>query len=47
MKLSMTLLTEFNCDPNIKGCKNRSLLHQACQGGDVSLVKTLLLKYEG
>ena len=42
----MTLLTEFNCDPNIKGWKGRSLLHQACQGGNVSLVKSLLLKYK-
>ena len=42
----MTLLTEFNCDPNIKGWKGRSLLHNACQGGNVSLVKSLLLKYK-
>ena len=42
----MTLLTEFNCNPNIKGSTNRSLLHHACWGGNVSLVETLLLKYK-
>ena len=39
-------LIELGCDLNISGWKGRSTLHYACEGGNVSLVRTLIDKYE-
>ena len=38
----LLFLNEFHCDPNTKGFKGKSLLHFACKGGNVSLVRTLV-----
>ena len=43
-KVLMVLITEFNCDVNVKGHMGRSLLHLACLNGDANLVK-MLTKY--
>ena len=42
----MCLIDEFGCNPNAVGYKGRSVLHSACKGGNVSLVKTLFSKYK-
>lgn len=39
-------LIEFKFDPNMKGGIGRSLLHHACQGGNVHLVKTLIVNHK-
>jgi ankyrin len=44
--VTLCLLKEFNCDPNLKGNHDRILLHDACEGGNVHLVRTLILNYE-
>jgi ankyrin repeat protein len=38
----LSLITEFGCDPNVKGQFGRSPLHIACKGGDVILIQSLL-----
>ena len=42
----LALIKEFGCDINIKGQLGRSLLHLACEGGNVSLVRTFISKYK-
>ena len=42
--VALTLINEFDCDVHAKGYSNRSLLHDACEGGSVSLIKYLLTK---
>ena len=42
----LSLISEFGCDPNVKGCNGRSLLHDACTGGDICLVQTLINEYK-
>ena len=42
--VALTLITEFGCDVHAKGYSNRSLLHDACEGGSVFLVQYLLSK---
>ena len=42
----LTLIKEFGCDPTVKGQYGRSLLHQACYSGNVSLVKTLIRDFK-
>ena len=42
---ALVLITEFNCDVNVKDMAGRSLLHNACEGGNVNLVRTLILKH--
>ena len=39
------LITDYVCDPNIKGYQGRTLLHYACGIGNVNLVITLIEKY--
>ena len=36
------LITEFGCHPQIKGFEGRSLLHQACNNGNVLTAKELI-----
>ena len=43
---AMALINEFQCDINVKGSLGVSLLHFACGGGNVNLVKTLLLDHK-
>ncbi len=38
----LALIIEFGCNISVKVCLGRSLLHYACQGGNVSLVRTLI-----
>ena len=38
----LTLVKDFGCDPTVKGQFGQSLLHNACQSGNVSLVQTLI-----
>ena len=38
----LCLISEFGCDPNLKGALGRSALHIACQKGNISLVRTLI-----
>ncbi len=38
----LALIKEFDCDINDKGYLIRSLLHGECQGGNVSLIRTLI-----
>ena len=45
-EVASCLTKEFGCDPNVKGDVGRSVLHCAYQGGNVSLVRTLILKHE-
>ena len=42
--VALTLIDEFGCDVHAKGYSSRSLLHDACEGGSVSLVNYLLTK---
>ena len=42
----LALINEFGCDTKVKGQFGRSLLHHACQGGNVSLVQMLMSTYE-
>ena len=37
---------EFSCDPHLRSSNGRSLLHDACKGGNVTLVQTLVLEHE-
>ena len=46
MKVSLSLINEFGCDPQLKGFNGRSLLHDACQGGNVTLVQTLIREHK-
>ncbi len=39
----LALINEFGCDISVKDQLGRSLLHNACAGGDVSLVRTLII----
>ena len=39
------LISEFSCDPMIKGYQKRSLLHFACGIGNTKLVNTLVHKF--
>ena len=41
----MTLITQFGCDTSMKGYNNQSVLHSACQGGNINLVRTLILEH--
>ena len=43
--MALALINEFGCDTSIKGFNGRSLLHSACQGGSVSLVRTLIQEH--
>ena len=38
----LSLLKEFGCDPTVKGQFGRTLLHNACCSGNVSLVRALI-----
>ena len=42
----LMLINEFKCDPNVRGYLGGTLLHSACCGGHVSLVKTLILEHK-
>ena len=44
----LSLINDFACDPNVRGnrARGRLLLHNACQGGSVSLVKTLIREHK-
>ena len=44
--VALCLIDEFGCDPNVTGCIGKSLLIQACEGGNVSLVQTLIRKHK-
>ena len=44
--VALCLINEFGCDPNVKGQFGRSLLHNACEGGSVSLVQTLIREHK-
>ena len=46
-EVAMMLINEYHCDTAVKGHKGRSLLHSACEGGDVSLVRTFILEHKG
>ena len=41
--VALALINEFGCDTNIRGSEyGRTVLHSACEGGCVALVKTLI-----
>ena len=40
------LIEEFDCEINVKGWLGQSILHKACTGGNVNLVKSLVLKHK-
>ena len=40
-----TLIDEFSCSPDTNGFKGRTVIHQACNSGNVELVEILLTKY--
>ena len=40
-----TLIDEFKCDPNTKGCKGRIPLHSAVEKGYVDIVRKLVRNY--
>ena len=44
--IALSLINEFGCDPNVRGQFGRSVLHDACQGGSVSLVQTLIREHK-
>ena len=44
--VALCLIDEFGCDPNVQGNFGKSLLHLACEGGNVSLVKTLIRNHK-
>ena len=41
------LINEFHCDINTKGAYGRTILHNACYQGHISLVRLLVTKYKG
>ena len=45
-EVALALIKEFNCNTSVKGSFGRSLLHNACAGGNVSLVETLIPKHK-
>ena len=40
--VALVLINEFGCDTNIRGRNGRTVLHSACEGGCVALVRTLI-----
>ena len=42
----LTLLNEYHCPSNIRSKDNKILLHWACNGGNVSLVTTLIQNHK-
>ena len=40
------LINEFGCDVTVTGFNGRSVLHQACQSSNTSLVRTLIHEYK-
>ena len=42
----LILIEEFGCDPTVKGRFGHSLLHNACERGIVSLVRTLICDFK-
>ena len=46
-EVTLALITEFGCDPNMKGSDGQSLLHYACKRGNISLVQTLVQEHRG
>ena len=42
----LCLINEFGYDPHLRGFNGRSLLHDACQGGNVTLVQTLIREHK-
>ena len=42
----LILIKEFGCDSTVKGKFGQSLLHNACQSGNVSLVRTLIRDFK-
>ena len=43
--VAVILIKKFGCDPYVKGYLGRSLLHSACCGGNINLVRTLIHKH--
>ena len=41
-EVALSLINEFGCDPNVRGQFGWTVLHNACEGGSVSLIQTLL-----
>jgi ankyrin repeat protein len=46
VEVALSLITDFGCNPNVKGGLGRTMLHTACDGGSVSLVKTLIYEHK-
>ena len=44
-EVALTLINEFGCDTKVRGALGRSLLHSACNGGSVNLVRTLIREH--
>ena len=40
--VALALINEFGCDTNIRGWDGKTVLHSACAGGCVALVRTLI-----
>ena len=38
-------MRDLHCDPKVKGMTERSLLHSACEGGNIDLVRTLIEEF--
>ena len=46
MGVVMMLIKEFNCNPEEKGCNERSLLHSAVTGRNMNLMISLISEYK-
>ena len=44
--IANSLITEYGCDPTVKGFQGRSLLHFACGAGNIEFIEELILKYK-
>ena len=45
LEIALCLIEKFGCNPDVRGHKNRTLLHFACYGGSLQLVQTLIQQY--
>lgn len=44
-EVALALVSEFGCDIEVKGNLGRSLLHSACKGGNLNLVRMLICEH--
>ena len=46
MEVVLLLISDFNCDPNVRGNLSQSILQRSCDKGSVSLIKALIQEHK-